>query len=96
MTPAFTVLTSPHFERLFRALRKKHPVLDTLRADIVSVLSSDPYNRLGTHPIKKLTAVKKGEGQYLLRLKRFRFRYDIDENEVLLKRCDLRREDTYK
>ena len=37
-----------------------------------------------------------GEGQYRLRLGRFRFRYDIAGREVRLLYCGLRREDTYR
>jgi hypothetical protein len=36
-----------------------------------------------------------GQGQYRLRLGRFRFRYDIAGHEVALLYCGLRREDTY-
>jgi hypothetical protein len=35
------------------------------------------------------------QGQYRLRLARFRFRYDIAGRVVTLVACNLRREDTY-
>jgi mRNA-degrading endonuclease RelE of RelBE toxin-antitoxin system len=60
------------------------------------VLQTDPYNRSRTHQIKKLTNVESGASQYRLRLDRFRFRYDIADRIVYLKRCSLRREDTYR
>jgi mRNA-degrading endonuclease RelE of RelBE toxin-antitoxin system len=47
------------------------------------------------YPIKKLRSVPAGEGQYRLRSGRFRFRYDIEEREVLLLYCGLWREDMY-
>jgi hypothetical protein len=47
-------------------------------------------------PSKKLQGVKAGEGQYRLRLQRWRFRYDVWGQEVELNYCGLRREDTYR
>ena len=38
----------------------------------------------------------RGDGQYRLRLGRWRFRYDITGQEVVLHYCSLRREDTYR
>ncbi len=93
MTPRFTVRTTPHYERFFRSLQKQHP---ELRNDLRAILSTDPYNRSGHHLIKKLMDVERGEGQYRLRLRRFRFRYDIYGNVVVLQSYGLRREDTYR
>ena len=45
---------------------------------------------------KKLTGVRRDDGQYRLRLGRWRFRYDITGQEVVLHYCGLRREDTYR
>lgn len=56
---------------------------------------ADPYGRIHTHHITKLEDVRPGDGQYRLRLGRFRFRYDITGNVVQLISCGLRREDTY-
>jgi hypothetical protein len=67
MTPGFTVRTTPHYERLFRSLQKQHPELRTLRNDLRALFS--PLTRItavGHHPIKKLTDVERGEGQYRL------------------------------
>jgi mRNA-degrading endonuclease RelE of RelBE toxin-antitoxin system len=47
------------------------------------------------YPIRKLKSVLAGEGQYRLRSGRFRFRYDIADDEVVLLYCGLRKEDTY-
>jgi len=43
-----------------------------------------------------LRDVPAGEGQYRLRLRRFRIRFDIVEREVVLLDVSLRREDTYR
>ncbi|MSO21102.1 MAG: hypothetical protein EXQ56_11710 [Acidobacteria bacterium] len=75
---------------------KHHPELRSRLGQVREILSSDPHNRTFTHPIKKLTGAAPGEGQYRLRLGRWRFRYDVHGNEVVLQYCGLRREDTYR
>ena len=96
MTPAFSVRTNAHFDRLARTLQKQHAdFLDHLSRTI-GILSADPYNRTKAHAIKKLTGVDRGDGQYRLRSGRFRFRYDIYGKDVVLVYCGLRREDTYR
>ena len=92
MTSAFSLRTTPHFEREFRKLLAKHPDLHDLRAKVDRILSSDPYNRDGRYHIKKLV-----DGEvWRLRLGRFRFLYDIEGVVVTLHRCALRSEDTYR
>jgi mRNA-degrading endonuclease RelE of RelBE toxin-antitoxin system len=93
--PAFSVLTTAHFDRLVKKLSPKHPDLLERFEDAILVLARDPHNKSGAYPIKKLQGVQPGEGQYRLRSGRFRFRYDIAEREVILMYCGLRREDTY-
>ena len=93
--PAFTVLTTSHFDRLLKKLAPKHPELVERFEEAIAILSLDPYNKSHKYPIKKLQGVAAGEGQYRLRSGRFRFRYDVAEREVVLLYCGLRREDTY-
>ena len=64
-------------------------------AATIAILKSDPYNRTRRHDIKKLEGIPTGDGQYRLKLRRWRFRYDILDQVVLLGSCGLRREDTY-
>jgi hypothetical protein len=73
MTPPFSVRTTPHFERLARALRRTHHESGTLQERAVEILSADPHNRSRAHHIKKLEAVPLGDGQWRLSLGRFRF-----------------------
>ena len=94
MTPLFTVQTSPRFERLVKKLIKQHQELPQLLGEAIEILEADPYNRTHTHDIKKLSG-SQDEGQWRLRLGRWRFRYDIAGQAVQLKYCGLRREDTY-
>ena len=96
MTPSFSVHTTPHFDRLMRRLSRQHPDLADRYAEALTILRSDPYNRSRRHAIRKLEGVGPDDGQYRLRLGRWRFRYDISRQDVVLKRCGLRREDTYR
>jgi len=95
MTPAFTVRTSPHFERLATAQLKKHSEFAALLRRAIEILQIDPYNQGRIHAIRKL-AGPQTDGQWRLRLGRWRFRYDIAGQTVELKYCGLRREDTYR
>ena len=96
MTPRFSVLTVPQFDRLLRRLAKRHHELLGLYAQAREILEVDPLNLSRQHNIKKLTNVGAGEGgQYRLALRRFRFRYDVAGREVILYYCGLRRENTY-
>jgi hypothetical protein len=67
-----------------------------LYEEVVRILETDPYDRSGTHSIKKLVDVRPGDGQYRIRGVRFRFRYDFVGQTVYLKYCSLRSEDTYR
>jgi|GEM_PF-673448 mRNA-degrading endonuclease RelE of RelBE toxin-antitoxin system len=93
--PAYSVLTTTHFDRLLKKLAPLHPELVERFEEAVATLALDPQNKSRKYPIKKLKSVPAGEGQYRLRSGRFRFRYDITGNEVVLLYCGLRREDTY-
>lgn len=93
--PAYSVLTTAHFDRLLKKLAARHPELAERFEEAIATLSLNPHNKSQKYQIKKLHGVRSGEGQYRLRSGRFRFRYDIEEREVVLLYCGLRREDTY-
>jgi hypothetical protein len=94
MTPAFTVLAAPHYERLARRLLRSHADFAEVQARAGAILGADPYGVGRQHHIKKLEGVAAGEGQFRLTMGRWRFRYDIAGREVRLLHCGLRREDT--
>lgn len=96
MTSGFTIYTTSAFRRLSRSLQKHHQEFAQVEAEAFATLRSDPYNRARRHQIKKLENVSPGKGQYRLRLGRWRFRYDIEGQDVVLYYCGLRREDTYE
>lgn len=96
MTSGVSVETSPRFERLARKLAQDHGDFAQVYARALAILRDDPFNRSRRHPIKKLKGVREGDAVWRLRLRRFRFRYDIEQSIVKLKLCSLRREDTYR
>ena len=95
MTPPFSVRATPHYDRLARRRLRQHPEFDALEARAREILDADPHNSTRRYHIKKLENVPPGQGQWRLTLGRFRFRYDIYGQEVVLQYCGLRREDTY-
>ena len=96
MTTEFLVVTTSRFDRELTKLAARHSTLSESYRQAIAVLKIDPYNRGHQHAIKKLRGVPAGDGQYRIRVARFRFRYDIEGHTVYLKACSLRREDTYR
>lgn len=97
MNPSFSVITVPKTDRLLRKLSQRHPDLVKTLTQAITILGDDPYNRTRKHQIKKLENIPAGsDGQYRLRIGRWRFRYDIDGQNVVLLYCGLRREETYR
>ncbi len=95
MTPSFRVLAAPRFQRLVDKLDRHHPEFADVYASAVAILRLDPHNVTRNYPITKLEGKGTREGQYRLRVGRWRFRYDILGQDVVLKYCGLRREGTY-
>jgi mRNA-degrading endonuclease RelE of RelBE toxin-antitoxin system len=93
--PAYSVLTTGHFDRLLKKLAPKHPDLVERFEEAIGILSLDPYNKSHKYPIKKLTEVPAGEGQYRLRSGEARVRHDVAGREVVVLYCVLRGEDSY-
>jgi mRNA-degrading endonuclease RelE of RelBE toxin-antitoxin system len=96
MPDAFQVRSTARFDRLMKTHRKRHKEFIQILADALTILEQDPLDRTRIHDVKKLANVKAGEGQYRLRLGRWRLRYDVADAEVTLRYCGLRREDTYR
>jgi mRNA-degrading endonuclease RelE of RelBE toxin-antitoxin system len=84
MSSGFRILGSPGFEREFRNVAEGNSELRAALEVLLVVLRDDPYNRSGQHSIKKLAQVKAGEGQWRIRWRDYRLRYDIYAEEVLL------------
>ncbi len=60
--------------------------------DLCAVLRDDPQNRSGRHNIKKLAGLKPGEGQWRIRWRDYRLRYDIFREKIILHSFRHRRE----
>jgi len=84
MARQFRVLTTPAFEREFRKSSKRNPALLMALEESLAILREDPHNRSGQYGIKKLAGLKPGEGQWRLRWRDYRVRYDIFGEEVVL------------
>jgi hypothetical protein len=82
--PAFSVHPTSRYKRLSTKLQKGHRDFALAEKSAVAILSTDPYNRAQSHNIKKLEGVPSGEGQHRLSLGRWRFRFDILGQIVLL------------
>lgn len=95
MTPRFSVRVSSRCRPLLARLTERHHDFASFYRRALEILEQDPANVRRQHNILKLRDTEPGDGQWRLRLGRFRFRYDIYEREVLLLYCGLRREDTY-
>lgn len=92
---AFDIVNTSRFERDFEGFAKKsRDVLDYAR-EARTILHADPYNFSRQHKIKKLTDIKSGEGQWRLRMGRYRLRYDINGSTVELHSIKLRK-DAYR
>ena len=52
--------------------------------ELMAILTEDPHNRSGRHAIKKLAGVKPGEGQWRIRWREYRLRYDIFATDVVM------------
>jgi mRNA-degrading endonuclease RelE of RelBE toxin-antitoxin system len=84
MAGSFRVLTTPAFEREFRAISKKDSTLIRAFEELIEILSNDPHNRSGRHKIKKLAGLSPGEGQWRVRWRDYRLRYDILGSQIVL------------
>ena len=52
--------------------------------ELIATLQEDPYNHSAQHKIKKLVGVKPSEGQWRIRWREYRLRYDILGKDVVL------------
>jgi len=94
--PSFAVHATSRYERMSTKLLKGHRDFEATEKSAVAILAADPHNRTRQHHIKKLESIPEDEGRYRLSLGRWRFRYDIMGQVVLLAYCRLRREETYR
>lgn len=80
----FRVLATPFYERDLRTVSRGRPTVADAMEKLLDILRRDPYNRSGQHQIKKLAGCKAGEGQWRIRWKEYRLRYDILGSDVVV------------
>jgi mRNA-degrading endonuclease RelE of RelBE toxin-antitoxin system len=84
MPEIFRLLPTSRFKRDVEAIYKHHPASLRQLESIKVILTLDPYNRSRRYDIKKLRDVPHGEGQYRIRTGKYRLRYDVNGNDVVL------------
>jgi len=92
MLASFRISTTSGFDREVRHLHSGNPKLVGIVLELKSILNADPYNRTRLYDIKKLKNVPVGEGRYRIRSGRYRLRYDIIGDHVILYSFKHRRE----
>jgi addiction module RelE/StbE family toxin len=84
MSGRYRVLAGKSFEREVRRLRKRFPLVYDTLVSAVGLLENDPFNLQGRANIRKLAGIPPGEGQFRLRVRDWRLRYDVVGEEVIL------------
>jgi mRNA-degrading endonuclease RelE of RelBE toxin-antitoxin system len=80
----YRILPTTRFKKEFEAILEGFPGLARRTQPLWNILSRDPYNRSRQYNIKKLKDVPAGKGQFRIRTGRYRLRYDIAGNDVIL------------
>jgi len=84
MPQVFRLLPSTRFKRDFEEVYKRDRGIVRKIESLKNNLQLDPYNRRRQYDIKKLKDVPAGGGQYRVRVGKYRLRYDIIGNDVIL------------
>lgn len=84
MAEPYRVLTTSAFERQAKKVIGRNKALITVLENLLAILAEDPQNTSGKYPIKKLSGLNPGEGQWRIRSGDYRLRYDIFERDVVL------------
>lgn len=84
MPSTFRLRATSAFEQDVRMLTGRDQGLLHRLAHIFDILEKDPYNRNRRYNIRKLKDVKFGEGQWRIRFGKYRLRYDVIEQDVVL------------
>jgi mRNA-degrading endonuclease RelE of RelBE toxin-antitoxin system len=84
MPSSYRILVTSFFEKdLRRQSKKDHKILTGIE-NLKKILETDPYNLSRRFDIRKLKGIKPGEGQFRIRIKQYRLRYDIFGLDVVL------------
>jgi mRNA-degrading endonuclease RelE of RelBE toxin-antitoxin system len=84
MPTSYLIQVTSFFEKDVRRQTKKDKRVLKVIEDLKEILAADPYNLTKRFDIKKLKGLKPGQGQFRIRLKDWRLRYDIFGQDVVL------------
>lgn len=84
MPTSYRILVTSFFEKdVSRQGKKDRKIFEEIER-LKKTLEADPYNLSRKFDIKKLKGIKPGEGQFRIRIKQYRLRYDIFDQDVVL------------
>ena len=84
MTSSYRILVTSFFEKDVKRQVKKDQKISKEIGQLKEILEADPYNLSRRYDIKKLKGIKPGQGQFRIRIKDYRLRYDIFGHDVVL------------
>lgn len=84
MPSNFRITYTTGFERDIKSLIVRNPEIYRQFKKLLDVLREDPFNTSRKYNIKKLTGVIPGDGQWRIRTGKYRLRYDILKQVVVL------------
>ncbi len=84
MPTSYRILITSFFEKDVRRQAKKDQKIFKEIEKLKEILAADPYNLSRKFDVKKLKGIKPGEGQFRIKIKQYRLRYDIFGQDVVL------------
>ena len=84
MAQVFRLLPSTRFKCDLEDVLKRNREITRKLEPLKMILFHDPYNSSSRYDIKKLKDVPVGEGQWRIRVGKYRLRYDIIGTDVIL------------
>ena len=84
MPTSYRILVTSFFEKDARRQAKKDQKIFKEIEKLKEILAADPYNLSRKFDVKKLKGFKPGQGQFRVRIKQYRLRYDIFGQDVVL------------
>ena len=84
MPTSYRILVTSFFEKDVRRQAKKDQKIFKEIEKLKEILAADPYNLSRKFDVKKLKGIRPGEGQFRIKIKQYRLRYDIFGQDVVL------------
>jgi mRNA-degrading endonuclease RelE of RelBE toxin-antitoxin system len=84
MPSSYRILVTSFFEKDLKRQGKKDQEIFKEIEKLKEILGADPHNLSKRYDIKKLKGIKPGQGQFRIRIRHYRLRYDIFGQDVVL------------